>query len=164
MESSQPPDTAALSHAYRLSWAAYIGPLTLCAAMLAVAAGLVVVQPLLTAAVAVVALLWLAVRVLVIRSVVLYTDDHGVWLYRGILPWSRGTSGVKWRDLEEASYEPGFISWLLRSHTVRVGHRFTKTSEIVLPHLARGQDAVQHINERHRQALAGGVLAAERLN
>jgi hypothetical protein len=77
-----------------------------------------------------------------------------VWVFRGILPWSKGVSGVKWRDLEDAVFFPNFLSWLLRSYTIRVGHRFTKTSEIVLPNIARGHEAVAHINERHRQTLA----------
>lgn len=92
-------------------------------------------------------------RVLFLRSVQVYTDDIGVWLYRGILPWSKGTLGVKWRDLEDAVYYPNFVSWLFRSYTVRVGHRFTKTSEIVVADLSHGREAVEHINGVHREML-----------
>jgi hypothetical protein len=86
----------------------------------------------------------------------LYTDAHGVWVYSGILPWSKGVTGVKWRDLEDAVYMTNFSSWALRSYKVRVGHRFTKTSEIVLTHIARGNIAVEQINAQHQQALATG--------
>ena len=37
-----------------------------------------------------------------------------------------------WRDMDEATFEQGFWSWLTRSYTVRIGHRFTKGSEIRL--------------------------------
>lgn len=92
-------------------------------------------------------------KILYLRSVHLYTDDLGVWLFRGILPWQRAAWGVKWRDIETASYYTGFFSWILRSYTVRVGHRFTRTSEIVVGHLARGNQAAAHINGLHQMML-----------
>ncbi|MDR6679516.1 hypothetical protein [Pseudomonas oryzihabitans] len=92
-------------------------------------------------------------KVLFLRSVHLYTDDYGVWLFSGILPWRRATWGVKWRDIEAACYYTGFFSWILRSYTVRVGHRFTRTSEIVLDHVARGNQAAEHINNLHQVML-----------
>jgi hypothetical protein len=98
-------------------------------------------------------------RVLVIRSVQLYYDDVGVWLYSGILPWSRGVRGVKWRDMDEATYVQSFRSWLLRSWTIRVGHRFTKASEIVLTDMARGREAVTLINARHQALIRDDRLA-----
>jgi hypothetical protein len=79
-----------------------------------------------------------------LRSIQLYTDLDGVWVYRGIFPWDKGFSGVKWRDLEDAVFYPNFLSWALKSYTVRVGHRFTKSSEIVLRNIANGNDAATH--------------------
>ena len=64
-------------------------------------------------------------------------------------------NGVKWRDLEDAVFFQNFFSWLFKSYTVRVGHRFTKTSEIVLPHIANGNRVVEHINDLHRKVLSG---------
>ena len=55
-----------------------------------------------------------------------------VWAYSGVLPWKKGVAGVKWRDMDEATFEQGFWSWITGSYTVRIGHRFTKASEIVL--------------------------------
>jgi hypothetical protein len=98
-------------------------------------------------------------RVLVIRSVQLYYDDVGVWVYSGILPWSRGVRGVKWRDIDEATYVQSFRSWLLRSWTIRIGHRFTKASEIVLTDMARGREAVAFVNQRHQQLIRDDRLA-----
>lgn len=65
-------------------------------------------------------------RILLLKSVHLYTDDVGVWLFRGILPWSKGVRGFKWRDIEDAMYYTGFLSWMFRSYTARIGHRFTR--------------------------------------
>ncbi|KPC03358.1 Uncharacterized protein ABJ99_3275 [Pseudomonas syringae pv. cilantro] len=60
---------------------------------------------------------------------------------------------MKWRDIEDAMYFTGFISWIFRSYTVRIGHRFTKTSEILITHLAKGNNAVEHINQLHQSIL-----------
>lgn len=100
------------------------------------------------------AVAFITLQVLEIRSVRLYTDDNGAWVYSGILPWSKGISGIKWQDLEDAVYFTGFWSWMLKSYTVRVGHRFTKTSEMVLPHIERGNQAAEHINALHHEALS----------
>lgn len=156
MESSQQPLSA---HAeYKMSWTAYVRPVIVFLVMLLVGLALIGVNSWIAGAILTLAFGLFVFNVLSIRSLVLYMDDHGVWVYSGILPWSKGTSGVKWRDLEDAVYFPNFLSWLLKSYTVRVGHRFTKTSEIVLPHIARGHEAAVHINELHRQVLAGGSI------
>jgi hypothetical protein len=97
--------------------------------------------------------LFVGYRVLNIRSYRLYYDDVGVWLYSGILPWSKGVSGVKWRDMDEATFVTGFWSWLAKSYTIRISHRFTKASEIVLSSMARGNLAVATINARLQEKI-----------
>lgn len=97
-------------------------------------------------------------RVLLIRSYQLYYDDVGVWLSSGILPWSKGVLGVKWRDMDEATFTPGFFSWLFKSYTIRIGHRFTKTSEIVLTSMARGKEAVLALNARQQEMIRRGAI------
>jgi hypothetical protein len=160
METSAPPTDVHSS--FRKSWVAYIGPVF---SLLVLGAIAIATQYFLrdqpfgiwiVIAIVVVAIGLFVFNVMTIRSVLLYTDDHGVWVYSGILPWSKGVAGVKWRDLEDAVYMTNFSSWILRSYKVRVGHRFTKTSEIVLTHIARGNIAVEQINAQHRQALANG--------
>lgn len=93
-----------------------------------------------------------------VRSIELYCDDLGVWVYGGILPWSKGRNGVKWRDLDEASYTTGFWSWALRSYSLRVGHRFTKSSEMLLDAMANGDKAAMKINELHADMVRSGRL------
>jgi len=61
--------------------------------------------------------------------------------------------GVKWQDLEEATFFTGFFSWLLKSYTVRVGHRFTKSNEIIVPNVRKGHETVVFINELHSRLL-----------
>lgn len=80
-------------------------------------------------------------------------DDLGVWVFWGILPWNKGTEGVKWRDIDEAVYFPDLWSWLGKSYTVRVGHRFTKEREIFLSNMANGKEAVQTINAKHAELI-----------
>ncbi|WP_038498184.1 hypothetical protein [Janthinobacterium agaricidamnosum] len=94
----------------------------------------------------IVAALIIGYRILSARSYQLYYDEVGVWLASGFLPWSKGISGVKWRDMDEATYQPSFWSWLSRSYTIRIGHRYTKTSEITLTGMANGKAAVATLN------------------
>lgn len=96
------------------------------------------------------------VRSLAIRSERLYSDAIGVWATQGLLPWSRGVRGIKWRDLDVAAYYPGFWSWLLSSYTLRIGHRYAKDNEIRLTQMANAKQAVTAINEQHQRMLLQG--------
>jgi len=100
---------------------------------------------------------WLLYRWLLIRSVRLYYDDIGVWVYSGVLPWKRGLTGVKWRDLDEAIFVNSFWSWLSHSYCVQVRHRFTKTNEIAEVDMANGKQAVITINQQHQQRIRQGL-------
>lgn len=141
------------------SWTAYIGTVILA---LLLFFGLLPLafswNEMAAAAVFVLSALFVGYRILLIRSYQLYYDDVGVWAYSGILPWSKGISGVKWRDMDEATFIPGFWSWLFRSYTIRIGHRFTKSSEILLTGMARGKDAVTTVNTRLQEMIRNQTL------
>jgi hypothetical protein len=92
-----------------------------------------------------------AYRVSQMMSIRLYQDGTGVWLASGTMPWNKGIRGVKWRDLEGAVYSPTIWSWLFKSYSMRISHRFTKSSEILLSHMASGPNAVSAINDRHEE-------------
>ncbi|NVD96542.1 hypothetical protein [Massilia sp. BJB1822] len=140
------------------AWTAYIGPLLMAFVMLFVLRLSFTYSEWLAAGVLFLATVVIGYRVLLIRSVQLYCDDVGVWMYAGVLPWARGVQGVKWRDLDEATFVQSFWSWLFRSYSIRIGHRFTKSSEILLSHMARGKEVVAQINERHQQLIRGNAL------
>jgi hypothetical protein len=108
------------------------------------------------------ALLWFGYRFAALRSVRLYTDTQGVWRRRGVFPWARNTYGVRWRDLEGATFKGGFGSWLMRSWDIRVGHRFTRTSELVLEHVPNGKRVVELINAMHSRWLDRSGQSTER--
>lgn len=99
-----------------------------------------------------------AYQFLELKSYHLYFDDVGVWVYSGILPWKKGVAGVKWRDLDEAVYFQSIGSWLFKSYSIRIGHRFTKSSEILLSHMARGHEVVMAINGRHKDLVRANAL------
>lgn len=154
MEASTPSE--ATGTVYRISWVAYLKPVGISLFVWFLGFGAFAKANIWSAVLWTVAVgLFVAYRVMMLRSVQLYTDNDGVWVFRGIFPWNKGVSGVKWRDLEDAVYFPNFMSWALKSYTVRVGHRFTKSSEIVLANIAKGDAAVLHINAEHKRALAG---------
>ncbi|UGQ46546.1 hypothetical protein [Massilia endophytica] len=143
----------------RKAWTAYIGISLFALLMLFLLRAAFLYSEWLAAAVLLVSAAIVIYRVMVLRSVQLYYDDVGVWLYSGILPWARGVQGVKWRDMDEATFVQSFWSWLFRSYTIRIGHRFTKSSEIVLTHMARGKDAVGLVNTRHQTLIRENRLA-----
>lgn len=141
------------------SWLAYAGVLALAVLLFFVALPLAFQwNEIAAAAVLAVSALLVAYQFLQIRSVQLYYDDLGVWVVSGILPWKRGVAGVKWRDMIDATYVNGFVSWVTRSYTVRIGHRFTRESEIVLHHIAGGRRAVETLNAIHQQMLRSGAI------
>lgn len=131
---------------FKLSWVAYVAPIVawfIRAAFLSlahywnysVAVGLQLLN-----------LVWLAYDIWWLARVQLVIDQQGVWLQRGVLPWAKGMIGVKWRDVNEAVYATGFVSWLLRSYRVVVSHRFTQDVELNVSHVKRGHKAVEMIN------------------
>jgi hypothetical protein len=140
------------------SWLAYAGVVLQAAVAAGVAGFITSRSPLLGAITLLVIAPVMAYRFLLVRSVQLYYDDVGVWVYSGILPWKKGVAGVKWRDMDEATFVNGFWSWATRSYTVRIGHRFTKESEIVLSAIAHGKDAVATLNARHQDMIRAGVV------
>ncbi|HHU1575966.1 TPA: hypothetical protein ACUA4C_004873 [Escherichia coli] len=86
-------------------------------------------------------------RIIYLSKIRLYLNQNGVYVKRGIFPWTKGVYGTAWRDIADANYYTGFIPWLTKSYCVRVGHRFTKTSEIVVPNVSKGHEAVMKIND-----------------
>ena len=98
-------------------------------------------------------------QILVLKSFHVYFDEVGVWVYSGVLPWNKGVAGLKWRDLDEAVYFQSMGSWLFKSYSIRIGHRFTKTSEILLSHWARGNEVVMEINRHHNALVRAGALS-----
>ena len=141
------------------SWLAYAGVIALAAilfGMLLPAAFLL--NEMAALAVLILSALLVAYEFLYVRSVQLYMDDLGVWVHAGVLPWKTGVKGVKWRDMDDATYFNGFTSWLTRSYTIRVGHRFTHRSEIVLTNIARGKQAVALLNARHQELIRSGAV------
>jgi hypothetical protein len=141
------------------SWLAYAGVAALAVLLFGVLLPLAFVWHEMAAlAVLIVSALLVGYQFLLVRSVQLYIDGLGVWVHSGVLPWKKGVSGVKWRDMDEATFINGFTSWATRSYTVRIGHRFTKDSEIVLTNIARGKDAVALVNARHQALIRSGSV------
>jgi hypothetical protein len=104
---------------------------------------------------------WIALTVLKyleLKSYQLYYDNDGVWVSSGVMPWNKGRIGVKWRDLDSASYFTGATSWALKSYSLLLQHRFTKSSEISLTNMAKGDTAVLAINELHNELIRQNLI------
>jgi hypothetical protein len=155
MESSDNETASVVSfNEYRLSWIAYIRAVVVFFFLSALGVALGALHQSLSVVAVLVALAIFAYQVLYLRSMILFTNEDGVWLYRGVLPWNKGIVGVKWRDIEDAVFFTGFVSWAFNSYSIRVGHRFTRASELAIANVKDGRNAVAHINEVHRARLA----------
>jgi len=106
----------------------------------------------------VISLSWFTYRLLALRSYKIYYDDTGVWIFSGILPWTKGISGVKWRDLDEAVFYQSMLGWVANSYTVQLSHRYTKTNEIFMTHTAKGRDVSGQINSIHQEMVHSGTI------
>jgi hypothetical protein len=133
-------------HEFVKAWTAYLRPSVLSAIAVALGWALSAWSWRVGAAVITLALVRYVYRVLMIRSVILFTNADGVWVHEGIFPWSRGYHGVKWRDVDEASTFLGFFSWAFKAYTVKLTHRYTRASELYLTHIRHGDQAVAAIN------------------
>lgn len=138
----------------RKAWTAYVAP-TLITAVVVI--GVIFFmwkkEPMLSAAVIWIVLMGYGYVFGKTRSYKLYMDDSGVWVFQGVLPWRRGSFGVKWRDLDEAIYYTGFMAWFFGAYTISVSHRFTRENEIILTHMYRGNKAVERINRQIQELL-----------
>jgi len=142
------------------SWLAYLGNIVLALILFGAVLPLTFhfAGELAAAVVMAIAAIIVIYQFLVIRSVQLYYDDVGVWLVSGVLPWDKGITGVKWRDMDEATFVQGFWSWLTRSYNIRIGHRFTKSSEIILTNIAGGKNAIAALNSHHQSLIRDRVI------
>jgi hypothetical protein len=155
--SSTGPNAHVVGHK---SWVAYLGLMLLAALLFGVILPLTFhfANEIAAAIVMAVSVAIVGYRFLALRSVVLYYDDIGVWVFSGVLPWKKGVSGVKWRDMDEATFEQGFWSWISRSYTIRIGHRFTKASEIRLTDIGGGKNAVATLNSQQQTMIRAGQV------
>lgn len=141
------------------SWLAYAGVVLLALVLFFGALPLAfMVSEIAAGVVLVLSALIVGYRFLLVRSVQLYYDDIGVWAYSGVLPWKKGVTGVKWRDMDEAVFVQSFWNWATGSYTVRIGHRFTKSSEIVLTNIANGKHAAGVLSARHQDMIRAGII------
>jgi len=148
----------AVVHLSRKSWVAYIGVVVRLLILLAMASAALYWQSAYWQIIVLILIIPLALvgyQMLLLRSFRLYYDDVGVWIYSGILPWKRGVSGVKWRDLDEAIFVNSFFSWVTGAYTVQLRHRFTKAIEIEERSMAQGKQAAITINQQQRRLLGG---------
>jgi hypothetical protein len=138
-------------HVYHVSWVAYIRPvLTFIVVSLVFVAFLSrrdneldTVMYLLVAFSASL----MVIRLIYLKTMRLVINDQGVYLFRGIFPWTKGMTGTLWRDVADAVYYTGFFSWAFNSYRVVINHRFTKTSELVILSVRDGNKAVMEIND-----------------
>lgn len=160
---------------YRISWLGYVRPLLLLLIVTALCSGVMLARdygtpamqqqlahPLFAVVPAVVialAALSCALKFYYLATLRLIINGDGVYLFRGIFPWTKGTTGTLWQDIADAQYFPGFVAWLTRTYSIQVRFRFNKSNETFVPYIWKGHNAVMLINqtlqERARSTQAG---------
>jgi len=85
-----------------------------------------------------------AIWIYAVRRRYMRIDEDGVWYYKGIFPWTVTIDGLTWKNLEYSWIIQGFVSWVLRSWTVRVVHRYNSDKRFEVRHMP--QEAVALIN------------------
>lgn len=132
---------------WNVSWIAYIPyALIACAIIYVVAVIDTFSSNLIVTGALLVVLCYLAYKVYYLTQIRLYTDDQGVWVFRGVFPWNRGVYGVNWRDFEDVIFFTGFFYWLAKGYPVTIRPRFSSNPKICLPPIHRGREAVEEIN------------------
>lgn len=136
---------------YSMSWLAYIRPfftfLIIGIIGFALSNSMTTAISIIGYIVIIFSVVFLILRFIYLKTLRLFINEDGVYLFRGIFPWTKGITGTTWRDISDANYYTGLISWASTSYRVRIGHRFTKTSELIIPHIKNGNNAVVIINE-----------------
>lgn len=136
-----------INQVWRVSWAAYIPhALALAGLLVAMAYANNFTYPMIIIGVGMLLMCWVAYSVYYLSRTRLYIDDDGVWVFRGVFPWSRGVYGVKWRDIEDAVYSTNFIQWITKGYPVTLRPRFSNNPQIHTPPIHLGNKAVETIN------------------
>lgn len=161
MEDNHYTNDSALT--YRISWLGYIKPVILLAVVASLCGGVILARdygstamqsqlasPLFViapACVVLVALISFVLKIYYLRTLRLIINGDGVYLFKGIFPWTKGTTGTLWQDIADAQYFPGFIAWLTKTYSIQVRFRFNKSNETFVPYIWNGNRAVITINQ-----------------
>lgn len=141
------------------SWTAYVCAVALTMLVSVIGVVFCFLEMWLTGCLIIVVSLALGIlRIYSLRSYQIVIDKNGVWIFRGVLPWTKGFTGVKWRDLDEAVYYQSLMGWLTKSYTILLTHRFTKTDEIKMYETDRGDEVVSLINRVHTELLKSNSI------
>lgn len=148
---------------YRISWIGYIRPVFLLTVVTALCIAVILVRdlgspsmqaqlanPLFVIApvcVIVLAVIWFVLKFYYLSTLRFIINTDGVYLFRGIFPWTKGQTGTLWQDIADAQYFPGFIAWLTKTYSVQVRFRFNKSNETFVPYIWNGHQAVMLINQ-----------------
>lgn len=92
-------------------------------------------------------------RIAVLRSYKVYVTNEGIWLNWGILPWARGSNGLRWNDADMAFCYTNFLSWITNSYTIMVNHKYTNASDFMVSNIWRGRKACGEISSIQRNRL-----------
>ncbi len=95
--------------------------------------------------------------ILSIKSYRLFCTDEGVVLTYGIFPWTKTVNSIRWRDLDAATYYLSAISWISKSYSVTLRHRYTQEIAVAMVDVANGDKAVTMINELHTEILRQNI-------
>lgn len=138
---------AEIQQSWRVSWVAYVPYALIIVGLIStVVAFKGLVSLMIALPVCTVVLLFVAYKLYYLSCILLYINEKGVWVYRGVFPWDRGVYGVKWLDFEDCVFHNGLIQWMTNGYPVTLRPRFSSNPQVVLPPIHQGRKAVETIN------------------
>jgi len=94
------------------------------------------------------------------RSLILFYDDDGIWVYSGVFPWTKGTRGIQWEHVGQATFQLGLLSWIFKSYDITVTNKFKENANLTVEGVGSGNEAVTIFNSiaMHIQSSANKQL------
>lgn len=89
---------------------------------------------------------WIVV-ILSVERFRIYANEQGIWARYGFFPWTKRVFKIDWSDLDEATYTPSMIGWILQSYTIKLKSYLLADNELVFRHVWRGKQFVEKINQ-----------------
>lgn len=81
------------------------------------------------------------------KNTVLFIDNQGVWVHKGVFSWQKEINGIFWADAGMARSRNSFSGMLFNAYPITVSNRYTNNTEINLDYVSNGKDALKQIND-----------------
>lgn len=86
-------------------------------------------------------------RVFDYMNTILFIDNTGIWVHRGVFSWQKEINGVYWADASVAKSRNGLINLIFNAYPIYVLNRYTGATEVAVSSIDDGKKALTIINK-----------------